>query len=45
MLNLELFGLYVLMGRKRDIKQVDAIAKKFKMGGELRITFGLFLEE
>ena len=33
------------MGRKRDLKQVDAVAKEFKMGGELRIAFGLFLEE
>ncbi len=33
------------MGRKRDIKQVDAIAREFKMGGELRIAFGLFIEE
>ncbi|CAD5926532.1 hypothetical protein PCC9214_01003 [Planktothrix tepida] len=33
------------MGRKRDLRQVDAIAKEFKMGGELRIAFGLFLEE
>jgi hypothetical protein len=33
------------MGRKRDIKQVDAIAKEFKMGSELRSAFGLFIEE
>lgn len=33
------------MGRKRDIKQIDAIAREFKMGGELRIAFGLFIEE
>ena len=33
------------MGKKRDIKQVDAIAREFKMGGELRIAFGIFLEE
>lgn len=33
------------MGRKRDIKQINAIAREFKMGGELRIAFGLFIEE
>lgn len=33
------------MGRKRDLKQVDSIAREFNMGCELRIAFGLFLEE
>lgn len=33
------------MGRKRDLRQVDAIAREFRMGDELRIAFGLFLEE
>jgi hypothetical protein len=33
------------MGRKRDLKQVDAIAKEFHITGELRNAFGIFLEE
>jgi hypothetical protein len=33
------------MGKKDDIKQVDAIAREFRMSPTLRKTFGLFLEE
>ncbi len=33
------------MGRKRDLQQVDAIAKEFHITGELRKIFGIFLEE
>ena len=33
------------MGRKRDLKQVDAIAKEFHMTREERKAFGIFLEE
>ena len=33
------------MGRKHDLKQVDAIAREFNMGSELRNAFGIFLEE
>ncbi|MDD1413273.1 hypothetical protein MEN41_01020 [Dolichospermum sp. ST_con] len=33
------------MGKKDDLKQIDAIAREFRMLPELRKTFGLFLEE
>ncbi|UUO16327.1 hypothetical protein [Dolichospermum heterosporum] len=33
------------MGKKDDIKQIDAIAREFRMSPTLRKTFGLFLEE
>ncbi|GBF82474.1 hypothetical protein [Aphanothece sacrum] len=33
------------MGKKRDIKQVDAIAGEFHMSAELRDAFGIFLEK
>ncbi|MEA5576585.1 hypothetical protein [Anabaena sp. UHCC 0451] len=33
------------MGKKDDIKQVDAIAREFRMSPELRDDFGTFLEE
>ncbi|MBD2294564.1 hypothetical protein H6G06_14020 [Anabaena sphaerica FACHB-251] len=33
------------MGKKDDIKQVDAIAREFRMSPELRDVFGTFLEE
>ncbi len=33
------------MGRKYDLRQVDAIAKEFNMTGEERKAFGIFLEE
>lgn len=33
------------MGKKDDIKQIDAIAREFRMSPTLRKTFGLLLEE
>ena len=33
------------MGKKDDLKQIDAIAREFRMSPTLRKTFGLFLEE
>ncbi|MFM7365106.1 MAG: hypothetical protein ACKO11_11555 [Cuspidothrix sp.] len=33
------------MGKKGDLKQVDAIAKEFQMSDELRYDFGEFIEE
>jgi hypothetical protein len=33
------------MGKKRDIQQVEAIAREFNMSLEIRKSFGLFLEE
>ena len=33
------------MGKKDDIKQIDAIAREFCMSPTLRKTFGLLLEE
>lgn len=33
------------MGKKDDIKQVDAIAREFRMSPELRDDFEPFLEE
>jgi hypothetical protein len=33
------------MGKKRDIQQVDAIAREFHLSAELRDAFGIFLEE
>ncbi|MFN5399423.1 MAG: hypothetical protein ACK5RE_06555 [Pseudanabaena sp.] len=35
----------VMMGKKRDLKQVDAIANEFHIRGELRESFGEFIEE
>jgi hypothetical protein len=32
------------MGKKGDLKQVDAIAKEFSMSGKLRKAFGKFME-
>ena len=36
---------YVIMGKKRDLKQIDAIANEFHLRGELREDFGGFIEE
>jgi hypothetical protein len=33
------------MGKKDDIKQVDAIAREFRMSAESRKEFGSFLEQ
>ncbi|MBD2569068.1 hypothetical protein [Anabaena lutea] len=33
------------MGKKDDLKQVDSIAKEFRMSAELRKEFGSFLEQ
>ncbi|NET03113.1 MAG: hypothetical protein F6K61_21740 [Sphaerospermopsis sp. SIO1G1] len=33
------------MGKKDELKQVDAIAQEFRMSTELRYAFGIFLEE
>ncbi|MEA5560577.1 hypothetical protein VB692_05190 [Planktothrix agardhii UHCC 0887] len=33
------------MGKKPDLGQVDAIAREFRMGDELRRDFGSFIEE
>ena len=33
------------MGRKRDIRQIDAIAKEFDMDPEERREFGDYIEE
>ncbi|ALB42665.1 MULTISPECIES: hypothetical protein [unclassified Anabaena] len=33
------------MGKKDDIKQVNSIAREFRMSAELRNAFGIFLEE
>lgn len=34
-----------MMGKKRDLKQIDAIANEFHLLGELREFFGEFIEE
>lgn len=36
---------FLEIGRKRDLKQVDAITRKFNFSGELRNAFGDFLVE
>jgi len=33
------------MGKKRDIQQINAIAREFHLLGELRDSFGEFIEE
>lgn len=33
------------MGKKRDIQQINAIANEFHLRGELRDSFGEFIEE
>lgn len=33
------------MGKKRDLKQIDAIANEFHIRGDLRDLFGDFIEE
>ncbi|TAF10221.1 MAG: hypothetical protein EAZ77_03405 [Nostocales cyanobacterium] len=33
------------MGKKDDLKQVDSIAREFRMSPELRKAFGIFLEK
>jgi len=33
------------MGKKRDLKQIDAIANEFHLRGKLREDFGEFIEE
>ncbi|MBO1047987.1 MAG: hypothetical protein HEQ10_09600 [Dolichospermum sp. DEX182a] len=33
------------MGKKDDLKQVDSIAREFRMSAELRKEFGSFLEQ
>lgn len=38
-------GISINMGKKGDLKQVDAIAKEFRMSDELRYDFGEFIEE
>ena len=35
----------VIMGKKRDLKQIDAIANEFHLRGKLRESFGEFIEE
>jgi hypothetical protein len=35
----------VAVGRKRDIREVDRIAKQFDMDGDTRKEFGDYLEE
>ena len=35
----------VMMGKKRDLKQIDAIANEFHIQGDLRESFGEFIEE
>jgi hypothetical protein len=37
--------VHVIMGKKRDLKQIDAIANEFHIRGDLRETFGEFIEE
>jgi len=37
--------LRLIMGKKRDLKQIDAIANEFHLRGELRESFGEFIEE
>ncbi|WP_271840215.1 hypothetical protein [Dolichospermum circinale] len=38
-------GLSIFMGKKGDIKQVDAIAREFGILGKERKAFGRFLEQ
>jgi len=38
-------GLSIFMGKKDDIKQIDAIAREFGMLGKERKAFGRFLEQ
>lgn len=33
------------MGKKKDIKQIEAIAKEFHMSKEIREAFGEFIEQ
>jgi hypothetical protein len=35
----------IIMGKKRDLKQIDAIANEFYIRGDLRDSFGEFIEE
>jgi hypothetical protein len=35
----------VMMGKKRDLKQIDAIAKEFDMSPPVRKSFGKFIEK
>ncbi|MFM6121106.1 MAG: hypothetical protein ACKPEO_18530 [Sphaerospermopsis kisseleviana] len=36
--------VYIFMGKKYDIKQIDAIAREFSMSEKLRKAFGKFIE-
>jgi hypothetical protein len=41
------YGKYIriIMGKKRDLKQIDAIAKEFDMSPPVRKSFGKFIEK
>ena len=37
--------VHVIMGKKRDLKQIDAIAREFDMSPPVRKAFGKFIEK
>ncbi len=43
--NAFLFSFSTLMGQKRDIRQIEAIAKEFDMEPDERREFGDYIEE